>query len=372
MAVFLARGSCAHRREAALADGTGTVAADGCSPKDAIKAVDRLLGNKHLHRERFAIAGALAAIVARGRSRPIVLVDTVEIRHKLVAITAALAYDGRSFPIWSTKVAHCRPKARELHRFLQELARILPVACTPILVTDAGFETPWLNEVERLGWDYVCRVRGQARVCYRNEWVGLEQLRALATNRPRNLGVLRLVRKSPRDRRVVLSKIPVCRHRQVSTRRGPARGTNYRVYRQNAYEPVVAATSLTCHPRQVIAIYSLRMQIEQSFRDLKNHRWGWSLRHCRTRSRGRLELLLLVAAIAIVAQQITGSAAEACGLHRHHQANTVHRHRVLSLFVLGGLVLHRQNGDEHLATFALRCALRSLPSKIATLSDRHS
>ena len=76
---------------------------------------------------------------------------------------------------------------------------------------------------------------------------------------------------------------------------------------------------------------------------MKCHRWGWSLRHCLTRKRARLELLLLVAALAIVVQQVVGMAAEARGLARRHQANTIRKRRVLSIYLLGGLVL---NGDD--------------------------
>jgi hypothetical protein len=336
--------------------------------KHAIKAVDRLLGNRHLHRERFSIAAALAAMVIRRRTRPILLVDTVEVRHKLVAITAALAYGGRSLPLWSTRVLHYKPKSRDIRRFLDELVRVLPQGCTPVLITDAGFETPWLREVERHGWDYVARLRGQVQVFFKGEWIGLKRLRSFAKYRPRNLGILRLVRSAPQDRRVVMSKLPVSRHRQVATRRGPARGTNYRVYRQNAHEPLVLTTSLGSNASQVVALYQLRMQIEQSFRDLKNHRWGWSLRHCRTRTRRRLELLFLIAAIAILVQQLAGAAAEQRGFHRHHQANTIRRYRVLSHFVLGGLVLNHAAPDEPLARQDLLRALTNLRNKVAGLS----
>jgi hypothetical protein len=314
--------------------------------KHAIKAVDRLLGNAHLHAERFSIAAALASTIIRDGSRPIVLIDTVEIRHKIVAITAAIAHDGRSFPIWSTIVSHVRPKARECSRFLQELSRVLPV-CHPVLVTDAGFEGPWFIEVERHGWDYVGRLRGQVMVQYDDRWVRLSELRQLATNRAQNLGRLLISKKgSPAKRRVVLSKLPTCGHRQVKTRRGPARGTNYRVYRANAYEPLVLVSSLTSEPRRVVAVYKLRMQIEQAFRDLKNHRWGWSLRHCGTGSRPRLEILLLIGAIAQLVQQLVGIAAERMGLHRAHQANTIRQRRVLSVFVLGGLILNNLGSDD--------------------------
>ena len=335
--------------------------------KHAIKAVDRLLGNRNLYRERFAIAAAVAGFALRGSSRPIILVDTVEVQKRVVAATAALAYEGRAFPLWSTKVHHYKLSVSEIRRFLRELGRVLPAGCIPVLVTDAGFETPWLVEVEKLGWDYITRVRGQVHVRHRGDWKRLDKIRALATKRAKNLGMVQMRRKSPVRRRMVLSKLPTPRHRQVMTRTGPSRGTNYRVYRANAYEPIVAVTSLRCRAQLVVEIYELRMQIEQTFRDLKSHRWGWSLRHCGTRSRQRLEILFLVAAIAALVQQLVGMAAEAQGLHRSHQANT-ERRRVLSVFVLGSILLN-EAGATRVSELALTLAIIKLQWKGADLDE---
>lgn len=319
----------------------------GALPKHAIKAVDRLLGSEHLHAERFVIAARVAETLIGSLRRPIVLVDTVEIRDRMVALTAAVAYGGRSFPIWSMHVIHVRPNARDCKRFLSQLSYVLPPCCEAVIVTDAGFEGDWFDEVQRHGWSYVGRLRGQVQVLLVDSWVRLDAVRNLATKRAKNLGVLEVGRRRPRSQRVILSKTPTCRHRQVNTRRGPARGTNYHVYRSNAYEPLVLVTSLACAPDRVVATYKLRMQIEQAFRDLKNHRWGWSMRHCRTRSSARLELLLLVATIACLVQQVTGIAGEARGLHRAHQANTLRARRVLSVFLLGGLLLTTSSPDLH-------------------------
>jgi hypothetical protein len=338
--------------------------------KHGIKAVDRLLGNRHLQRERFAIASEVVALVAGKTSTPIVLVDTVEIQRRVIVVTAALAYNGRSFPFWSTKVRHYRLNSAECRRFLSELARILPSSARPVLVTDAGFETPWILEVERRGWHFITRVRGQVQVCLRGRWVELRTVRKLATRRPKNLGMVRLRKAAPIERRLVLSKIPTPRHRQVMTRSGPARGTNYKVYRENAHQPVVAATSLTCRASVVIEIYAMRMQIEESFRDLKNHRWGWSLRHCGTRARERLELLFLIASIASLIQQLVGLAAEHLGLQRSYQANTSKR-RVLSIFLLGALVLNDRRRPP-LPREELRRAFYRLRQEIACLGDASS
>jgi hypothetical protein len=168
---------------------------------------------------------------------------------------------------------------------------------------------------------------------------------------------------------VVLSKLPRSRHRRIKTRRGPGCDSNYRQYRTNAHEPLVLATSIRCAPEHVVAIYKLRMQIEESFRDLKCHRWGWSLRHCRSRSRRRLEILLLVASLAMTVQQLIGMAGQALGLDRRQQANTVRHRRVLSIFVLGGLLLSTRDG-ELVSASALKRAVANLRKTFAGLAGR--
>lgn len=335
--------------------------------KHAIKAVDRLLGNGGLHKLRFSIAGAMSSTLLSRTDHPVVLVDTMEIRHKVVAVTASLAFTGRSFPIWSTTVKATRLNGAQCRRFLSELKRVLPPSARPILVTDAGFEGPWLQEVKALGWEYVARVRGQVKLLYRGAWMGCLELHRLARRRARNLGTLASPKKTPLSHRVVLSKLPRSRHRRIQTRRGPGSDSNYRHYRKNVHEPLVLATSLGCGPEHVVAIYKLRMQIEESFRDLKCHRWGWSLRHCRSRSRARLEILLLVASLAMFVQQLIGMAGQALGLHRHHQANTVRHRRVLSIFVLGGLLLSTRDGALVTAR-ALRSAVTDLRRSFAQLA----
>jgi hypothetical protein len=337
--------------------------------KHAIKAVDRLLGNGRLHRERFSVAAALVSWILPRQCQPVVLVDTMEIREKVVAVTASLAHAGRSFPIWSTTISALRANAAQGRRFLKELGRVLPQGCRPILVTDAGFESAWLTEVDRLGWDYVCRVRGQTKFLYRGTQVGCPQLHRLASGRARNLGSISFPLSSPTPRRLLLSRVPKSKHRRVKTRRGPGNDSNYKHYRKNAHEPLLLTTSLTCRPSQVVAIYSLRMQIEESFRDLKCHRWGWSLRHCRSRSRARLEILLLVASIALVIQQLVGLAGEACGLSHRHQANTVRERRVLSVFLLGAYLVATRDA-KFITTASLDSATIQLRSRMAGLAPR--
>ena len=334
-------------------------------PKHAIKAVDRLLGNQHLYRERFQVSAALTAMVTATECQPVILVDTMEVRYEVVAFSAAIAYRGRSVPIHSMVIRWLNPNCREREQFLDELSKVLPAESRPIIVTDGGFRGEWFDAIAKRGWDYVGRLRGRSRVFLRGNWIARPELHKLAGSKARSLGRVLHPQGRPRSRRLILSAKPRCRHRQKSTRRGPARDNNYRHYRKNAYEPLTLATSLTHSPSRVVRLYKTRMQVEQNFRDLKNHRWGWSMRHCGTRKKERVELLLLIAAVATLAQQLIGIVARRMGLDRRHQANTVTTRTVLSDFFLGALVLDTPHtfGRGHIAD-----ALASLRKTIAELA----
>jgi hypothetical protein len=63
----------------------------------------------------------------------------------------------------------------------------------------------------------------------------------------------------------------------------------------------------------VVAIYSGRMQIEQTFRDIKNPRWGLGLSDSQTRQPERLATLLLIGALACYALWLIALAVRASG-----------------------------------------------------------
>src|SRR5687768_15696489 len=110
-----------------------------------------------------------------------------------------------------------------------------------------------------------------------------------------------------------------------------------------AKEPWLLATSLeTETAKQIVAIYATRMQIEETFRDAKNPRFGWSLRHVRGYHADRLTLLLLFGALATLAVVLLGIAAAEAGWHRRYQANT-EKTRTLSFFVLGVALIQRRD-----------------------------
>jgi hypothetical protein len=106
------------------------------------------------------------------------------------------------------------------------------------------------------------------------------------------------------------------------------------------------------------------MQIEEAFRDLKSSRFGLSLEYSGTRHWERLQVLLLLAALALYVLWLLGKAAELTEQHWHYQANTVRKRTVLSTIFIGFHVI----GDSrvtvrkdhiHAAASALRELLQT-------------
>lgn len=341
------------------------------TPKHSIKAIDRLLGSHLLQAERRRVYAALVTSLVRRPFQPIILVDEVEFQDTkgTAALVASIAYNGRSLPIYALVGKRKRiENQRVLRRFLRELSEVLPQGCRPVLVTDAAYERPWFEALESMGWDYVGRVRGATKFLVKGHWRRCSDLHARATHRAQNLGHLPFPRVAPRARRVVLSKQPTSQHRYPRTSKGARRHSTVDVKeRAKAHEPWILVTTLTARPSHIVALYALRMQIEETFRDHKSHRWGWSLRHTLSRSYKRLELLLLIGALAYTAQVLIGVAAEHRNLHYGYQANTVRTRRVLSVFLLGSYLL--EHDDPSLTCSDVRRAFAHLRKQIASHSS---
>jgi hypothetical protein len=110
--------------------------------------------------------------------------------------------------------------------------------------------------------------------------------------------------------------------------------------------------------RRIKRLYEQRMQIEETFRDTKSPRWGLGLRYCRCHNVERLQVLLLVGALAMLALWLVGLCAKELGWTRRFQANTERRRAVLSVVFLGRQLLLRH--EVVLTERMLYDALRSL------------
>jgi hypothetical protein len=317
------------------------------NPKHDIKRVDRLLSNRRMRRELRLYFRDVAAFVIGTWLKPVILLDWTKVTDDFHALVAAVPIGGRAITIYE-EVHRERNlgNARVQAAFLQALADVLPRDCHPIIVTDAGFQGPFFRAVRRRGWDYVGRIRGTAtvRLTSRRASMCVAQAYALAAAMPLDLGegVLYAEHRAM-DSRLVLATKPRrrCKHPWRGYRTG--KGGVPRSTVTGAKEPWLLATSLKAETAaQIVAIYATRMQIEETFRDAKNHRFGWSLRHVRGYHADRLTLLLLFAALATLAVTLLGLVAAQLGWHRRYQANTA-KTRTLSFFVLGVALIHRHD-----------------------------
>jgi hypothetical protein len=226
-------------------------------------------------------------------------------------------------------------------RFVCTLKAILPPGCQPIIVSDAGFKGPFFEAVLERGWDFVGRVRGTAKAkSSTGATISKEEFYARASTTAKDLGVFRLfVNKGRIPCRLILVRKP----RKPGPKLPPPKNKEQRELRQSALDPWLLATSLPDGDADfVVGLYAKRMQIEETFRDAKNHRFGWSFGQVELSTVQRTATLLVLAALALLVVTLIGMAAERRGDHRAYQANTVTKRRVLSFFVLASAILRRR------------------------------
>lgn len=290
-----------------------------------LKAFDRLLSNAHLQAERERVYADMACWLLRG-DRPVIVIDWSDLKadRTWCLLRAAVPVGGRTLPVLDMVFPGSEqgsPKAEK--RFLQRLRALIPAEVRPILMTDAGFRTPWFRAVSALGWDWVGRLRGTTRVKPvevahdHDEWVACRALHALSNGQPRELPLMHINQSQPLTCRMVLYR-KAAKGRKHVTRHGHiARSKISRQCAAREREPwlIVASPELMhLSARHLVTLYRRRMQIEASFRDLKSHRYGQGFEDSLTRKGPRLEILLLVNALATFASWLAGLACEATGI----------------------------------------------------------
>ena len=155
-----------------------------------------------------------------------------------------------------------------------------------------------MHKIDALGWYYITRVRG--RFCGKvseSNWQRVSELSKGATVTPQFLGKGKLGKTSKTQCSVNFYVYKgKNKGRQNFGHRYP---DAEKAYKNMAKEPwLIVTNSQELTAKQVITIYSQRMQIEQNFRDDKSLRYGFSWRHSKTTSASRISVLCLIATIA--------------------------------------------------------------------------
>jgi len=318
--------------------------------KHKIKSVDRLIGNSILHKE-------LATVYKEFFQPWIACIPTLYIivdwsgccREDIHMLRASVMYDGRSVTIYNEIHPQEMLGNREVHKkFLANLYKQIPVGKRVVVVTDAGFITPWFNAVLKLGWDYVGRLKGDVKILLddRPRWMRAKNLHRKASTRVRYVGngIIGSSSTTPVKGNIYSYK------KKPKMRKGKSRypDVNKRYSAANK-TPWILATSLKNneYDKYVVKnIYGKRMQIEQTFRDDKDPRFGFGWRFARNNNLNRIAVLCLIASIAAYFLLTIGILAEKMGLHRRYQVNSTKKKRVLSLLTLARQVVQHNPPSE--------------------------
>lgn len=291
------------------------------SLRHRIKRCDRLLSNPRLAAERLMTYRALTGSALREQTRVCIIVDWSNLLSDVSqhVLRAALVVRGRALVIYEEVHPTKLYGAASVHRtFMKNLRAVLPHGCQPIIITDAGFRATWFKMLNALGFAWIGRVRNRdmVRECGTCTWRGCKELYADTKGQARDLGSFVYVRSNPVECRLVLNKLPR-KGRQHKTAFGKEARSRHSIKNQAAQrEPWLLAVSPSLSQLSADAavnLYGCRMQIEQTFRDLKNTQWGMGLTTAQTRKPRRLATLLLIAALLGFALWLIGLAVRHTG-----------------------------------------------------------
>ena len=316
--------------------------------RSGIRKVDRLVGNKKLHEQRQVVYREVTQQLIGNKRCPWLLVDWSPVpntTHNL--LRAALVCEGRALSVFEEVHPASKLGNRKVHKsFLENLKKVLPKGCCPIIVTDAGYHTSWFKAVRNLGWDYVGRVRGLVKYCPKGQtqWSSLKKIHRQATKNAKRLGRITLSKSEPIEGVLCYYK-GTTKGRVNKNKLGQRRqSTDSKNNAKSAKEPWVLLTSLEGYSvaKRVVKIYQCRMQIEEGFRDLKSSKYGFGFEQAHSYKIERIENLLLIAMLASLIAWVVGWFAEKEKLHYKFQANSIKHRRVLSLFYLGCRIIKKK------------------------------
>jgi len=284
-------------------------------PKHGIKQVDRFMSNKKIKNVDLR-RGIVWFVVGNCKHIDVTMdwTDFDKDDQTMLVISLVLKH-GRAIPlVW----LNVRKSNLEGNRSLyektaaQELRRALPEDVTVTMIADRGFgDTKLFDHLLHIpGFDFIVRFKK----CYITQ--SADYSGKVEDGVPRN-GRIRVLRDA-----LLTGK-----------RRGPH--TIVLVKAKKMKDSWCLATSLPTHDgRDIVAAYGRRFECEESFRDLKDWRFGLALKYTNIGDEVRRERLLFAFALAAFLLTLVGTVSERQGLDRLLRANTS-KIRTHSLFRQG-------------------------------------
>lgn len=337
------------------------------SLKNKIKKVDRLEGNKYLHNELHTLYQGLSvyvmSLISQVKSVPIVIdLCFVKDDGALQMLSAEIATKGRTVPIYREAFEEGSLKNRA-RSFLNNLSKCIPQGREVVVIMDAGFFEDWFKEIELLKWHWICRIRQGRSLKFleKGDWVTIKEfINEVGTTTKSYKNVLLTRRHQHSCRIITTNKKNINKKRKETASLKKNRKSASGRYLESAKEPWILATNLpeSYKAAMVINFYKKRMQIEESFRDMKSSQFGLCGRYIRTTNVDRWGVKMLLAAIVQIIYWVIGIIGHQQGMQKYFQANTVKDKKVFSNFTLGQLII------EHDKLKDLRIDYRYLPELI--------
>ena len=283
--------------------------------KHGIKQVDRFMSNGKLR--PVDLRRGLVWFVVGDRKRIEVTMDWTDFDRDdqtTLAISLVLKH-GRAIPLVWLNVRKSELEGRRATHektAVQELRHALPEDVRVTLLADRGFgDTKLFDHLEDIpGFDFIVRFR-QGYVLRAEGYTGKAAGAVYRNGRVRVL------------RRALLT----------NNERGPYTVVLYKA-RKMKDSWCLATNHETDDGLEIVAAYGRRFECEESFRDLKDWRFGLALKYTRIADEIRRDRLLFAFALAAYLLTLVGVVSEQLGFDRHLRANTV-KHRTHSLFRQG-------------------------------------
>ncbi|MBZ4421840.1 IS4 family transposase [Myxococcus sp. RHSTA-1-4] len=297
--------------------GRALALARGTQGKHGVKQVDRLLSNTGI--DVWHLLALWVPYVLGQRTEAVVSLDWTDFEadDQTTLVAALKTRHGRSTPlVWLTvqKSALKGLRNEVEDSVLLRLRELIAPEVKVTILADRGFADQKLYALlGPLGFEYVIRFR---------------QCITVTTARGERRPAAEWVPASGRAVRLKAAR--------VTDDEAPV-GAVVLVKKKGMKEPWCLATSLSAaSASQVVALYSRRFRTEESFRDIKDLRFGMGLSAMSITEPERRDRLLLVCALALALALLTllGEAGERLGMERYLKANTVKK-RSYSLFRQG-------------------------------------
>lgn len=321
--------------------------------KHKIKRIDRLLSNPFLHTELTTFYSALADTLLKGLPEPIIVIDWSPLcaDQSWQVLRAAIPVGGRSLTLYEE--IHPRSKLANRvvqHRFLDQLAAMIPNNCRPIVVADSGFRTPFYRYVEKtLGWHWLGRIRSRDFVRFNTvseQWLSAKSLFASATTKAKHLGEVHWVRRNPLASLLVLIRQPKKRRQDLTYSGVTRRSKQSHSHANREREPWLLVYSLSLKgrtPKQLVAMYRSRMQIEEGFRDHKSTHYGLGMSQHRKIPEKRRAVLCLLATLAHFVLWCVGTAGKETAQARQVRVNSSSKRAPYSTIFLARLLIAQKH-----------------------------